>query len=295
MIESLDSIVKSAISRAPDEQLLAIGLALGVEIDRTLLVGPDQQASAVRTILEGEVDARAAEFRIDLPENPTHDDLVRCLGAGKSLLTTVEAILTAANSGRLASAEQQLRVENRIHDDPKILAQLGYHGEIPEIPAELIEECVRTGGTVVLKFKTTVTDIQANLNAALKTDQRTLPLFVGSLAVGLATTNEEPEWIIVPNTVEVDTLSHPKAEALALFPGSATCDPMETVLLLGYNDLLVGEQMPGFKNQGTFTNLEDVVVGSSEQGISVGVFHDCDQDGHILVGLAPRLASKAKE
>lgn len=126
------------------------------------------------------------------------------------------------------------------------MAKLGFKGELPTISQELLEECARTSGTLVLKFKTTVLNYQANLNAALGSKERLHLSYIDDKAKTLATTNEEPSWINVPNTVRVDTLGIPKAMVLNHVPGSATCDPMDTVLMLGYNNLQTGEQLAGF-------------------------------------------------
>jgi hypothetical protein len=190
--------------------------------------------------------------------------------------------------------EQTLRAENRIQDDPDILAKLGFKGEIPSISQELLEECARTSGTLVLKFNTTVLAYQASLNAALGLEKKHLHLYVGDRAKSLATTNEDPNWINVPNTVRIDTIGMPKARALNKVPGSATCDPMDTVLMLGYNNLQAGEQLAGFTNKYTFTDQRDMLVGSHGNGIGVGVRAYYAADGSNGVGLAPRLAPESK-
>ncbi len=188
------------------------------------------------------------------------------------------------------STEKILRAENRIQDNPNILAKLGFKGELPSISQELLEECARTSGTLVLKFKTTVLDYQASLNAALGSDKELLRLYVGDRAKSLATPNEDPNWINVPNTVRVDTLGMSKGAALINVPGSATCDPMDTVLMLGYNNLQAGEQLAGFTNKYTFTDQRDMLVGSGVGGSDVDVGARCADLGYNLVGLAPRLA-----
>ena len=194
------------------------------------------------------------------------------------------------------STEQKLRAENRIQDDPAILAKLGYNKPPPVIPAELLEECARTSGTVVLKFKTTVLNYQAKLNEALGSEKKHLHLsYIEDRAKTLATTNEEPTWINVPNTVKNDTLGLSKANALKHVPGSQTCDPMDTVLMLGYNNLQAGQQMPGFANKWTFTNQKNTLVGSNDNGISVVVGGHYVDGGSSIVGLAPRLASESKK
>ena len=192
------------------------------------------------------------------------------------------------------STEKILRAENRIQDNRDILAKLGFKGQLPPISQELLQECARTSGTLVLKFKTTVLDYQANLNTALGSDKQHLHLHVYDSAESLATTNEEPNWINVPNTVREDTRGMSKNAALNKVPGSATCDPMDTVLMLGYNNLQAGEQLAGFTNKYTFTNQKNTLVGSDGYGIHVGVGGDYDVDGHRNVGLAPRLAPESK-
>ena len=192
------------------------------------------------------------------------------------------------------STEKILRAENRIQDNPNILAKLGFKGELPPISEELLQECARTSGTLVLKFKTTVLAYQENLNAALGSDKEHLHLHVYGSAKSLATTNEEPNRIKVPNTVREDTIGMSKDAALNKVPGSATCDPMDTVLMLGYNNLQAGEQLAGFTNKDTITNQKDTLVGSYGRGIYVGVGGFCDDGGADYVGLAPRLAPESK-
>jgi hypothetical protein len=192
------------------------------------------------------------------------------------------------------STEQTLRAENRIQDNAAILAKLGFKGELPSIPAELLEECARTSGTLVLKFKTTILDYQANLNAALGSKEHLHLSYINDRAKTLATTNEEPSWINVPNTVRVDTLGMPKVTALNHVPGSTTCNPMDTVLMLGFNNLQTGEQLAGFTNKWTFTNQKNTLVGSNGDGIHVRVFDRYVDDGSYYVGLAPRLAPESK-
>jgi hypothetical protein len=192
------------------------------------------------------------------------------------------------------STEQTLRAENRIQDNAAILANLGFKGDLPLIPAELLEECARTSGTLVLKFKTTILDYQANLNAALGSKEHLHLSYINDRAKTLATTNEEPSWINVPNTVRVDTLGMSKARALSHVPGSATCDPMDTVLMLGFNNLQAGEQLAGFTNKWTFTNQKNTLVGSGACGFNVVVYDYFDVSGNLYVGLAPRPAPESK-
>ena len=191
------------------------------------------------------------------------------------------------------STEKTLRAENRIQDNPDILAKLGFKGQLPPISQELLQECARTSGTLVLKFKTTVLDYQANLNTALGSNKQHLHLvYITGSAKSLATTNEEPNWINVPNTVREDTLGMSKKAILN--NGSKTCDPMDTVLMLGYNNLQAGEQLAGFTNKYTFTNQKDTLVGSDGRGISVLVSDFYAAYGNAFVGLAPRLAPESK-
>ena len=191
------------------------------------------------------------------------------------------------------STEKILRAENRIQDNAAILAKLGFKGELPPISEELLQECARTSGTLVLKFKTTVLAYQENLNAALGSDKEHLHLvYITGSAKSLATTNEEPNWINVPNTVREDTLGMSKKAILN--NGSKTCDPMDTVLMLGYNNLQAGEQLAGFTNKYTFTNQKNTLVGSFGLGFYVGVFDIFDGSGSYNVGLAPRLAPESK-
>ncbi len=190
------------------------------------------------------------------------------------------------------SAAVQLRAENRIQDDPEILAKVGFKGEVPQIPADLIEECLSTGGTLVLKFKTTLTDYQSKHNSTLGPINR--PLYVDSSAKKLAITNDAPTWINVPNTVGEDTLGYSKANVLKQIPGSELCDPMDIVLMLGYNNLATGEQMPGFKNKWTFIDQKNMLVGSDVDGIYVYVDGNYDVRGVNHVGLARRFAPESK-
>ena len=224
-------------------------------------------------------------------------NLLKQLGEDVQKLKSLD--LSALNSAREAlpksQLEQTLRAENRIQDNPAILAKLGFKGEIPFISQELLEECARTSGTLVLKFKTTVLGYQASLNAALGSDKEHLHLYITDSAKSLATSNEKPNWINVPNTVKEDTLGMSKNAALNNVPGSATCDPMDTVLMLGYNNLLTGEQQAGFANKLTFTTHKDTLVGSYGFGIRVDVRDFFDVSGaRDLVGLAPRLAPESK-
>ena len=220
------------------------------------------------------------------------------LGGDVKKLNSVD--LSALKSAQEALPESQLstekilRAENRIQDNPAILAKLGFKGALPSIPKELLQECARSSGTLVLKFKTTVLAYHASLNAALGSDMQHLHLHVYGSGKSLATTNEEPNWINVPNTVREDTLGMSKNAALNKVAGSATCDPMDTVLLLGYNNLQAGEQLAGFTNKYTFTNQKDTLVGSDGDGIRVYVCDGYDAYGSGLVGLAPRLAPESK-
>lgn len=206
-------------------------------------------------------------------------------------------LLSTSLPARELTTEQKLRAENRIQDDTAILAKLGYDKSLPAIPAELLEECARTSGTVVLKFKTTVLDYQAKLNEALGSDKKHLHLsYIEDRAKTLATTNEEPTWINVPNTVKNDTLGLSKFDALKHVSGSQTCDSMDTVLMLGYNNLQAGQQLPGFTRKWTFTNQKDTLVGSDGHGILVHVFDASgDYGSYDRVGLAPRLAPESKK
>ena len=208
-------------------------------------------------------------------------------------LSALKSALEALPKSQL-STEKILRAENRIQDNRDILAKLGFKGELPSISQELLDECARTSGTLVLKFKTTVLDYQANLNTALGSDKQHLHLHVYDSAESLATTNEEPNWINVPNTVREDTLRMSKNAALNKVAGSATCNPMDTVLMLGYNNLQAGEQLAGFTNKHTFTNQKDTLVGSDGDGFRVDVDADYDDSGTYGVGLAPRLAPESK-
>ena len=192
------------------------------------------------------------------------------------------------------STEKTLRAENRIQDNPDILAKLGFKGQLPPISQELLQECARTSGTLVLKFKTTVLDYQANLNTALGSNKQHLHLKVNGSVKSLATKNEDPNWINVPNTVREDTLGMSKNAALKKVPGSATCDSMDTVLMLGYNNLQAGEQLAGFTNKYTYTNQKNTMVGSYGRGIVVVVYAYYVDDGYPDVGLAPRLAPESK-
>ena len=210
----------------------------------------------------------------------------------KSLdLSALKSALEALPESQL-STEQTLRAENRIQDNPDILAKLGFKGELPPISEELLQECARSSGTLVLKFKTTVSAYQENLNAALGSDKQHLHLHVYGSGKSLATKNAKPNWINVPNTVREDTLGMSKKAILN--NGSKTCAPMDTVLMLGYNNLQAGEQLAGFTNKYTFTNQKDTLVGSDGRGIRVFVDAYCDDGGFNCVGLAPRLAPESK-
>ena len=222
-------------------------------------------------------------------------EILKQLGEDVEKLKSLD--LSALKSAQEALPESQLekilRAENRIQDNAAILAKLGFKGELPPISEELLQECARSSGTLVLKFKTTVSAYQENLNAALGSDKEHLHLvYITGSAKSLATTNEEPNWINVPNTVREDTLGMSKKAILN--NGSKTCDPMDTVLMLGYNNLQAGEQLAGFTNKYTFTNQKDTLVGSDGRGISVLVSDFYAAYGNAFVGLAPRLAPESK-
>ena len=193
-----------------------------------------------------------------------------------------------------STTEQKLRAGKQIQDDPAILAKLGFHNALPKISSKLLEECARTSGTVVLKFKTTVLAYQEKLNGSLGEQKGRLGLnYLDDKS--LATTNEEPTWINVPNTVNAGTLTLSKATALEQVRGSQTCDPMDIILMLGYHNLQARQQMPGFTNKWTFTSQKDTLVGSLGGGICVYVFAFCDAFGYPDVGLAPRFAPESKK
>ena len=208
--------------------------------------------------------------------------------------TAVPAVPALDQPLSASTTEQKLRAGNGIQDDREILAKLGYDKALPEISSELLEECARTGGTVVFLFKTTVLAYQAKLNESLGEQKGRLGLnYIDDRK--LATTNEEPTWINVPNTVKDDTLKLSKASALEQVPGSQTCDPMDIILMLGYNNLQAGKQMPGFRNKWTFTSQKNTLVGSDGIGIRVIVRDLFDDDGYYDVGLAPRFAPESKK
>ena len=185
------------------------------------------------------------------------------------------------------STEMKLLAGNQIHDDPAILYRLGFSGKLPAIPVHLVERCAQTGNSLVLSFPTTLLEYQAKLNKALGSRNKHLGLiFVEDGASDLAIKNEEPAWIVVPNKVRDDTLGLAKEIALSRVPNGATYDPMNTVLLLGYNNLKTGQQMPGFKNKWTFTSREDTMVGSAADGIRVNFARGYDRSGNFQVGLA---------
>ena len=250
--------------------------------------------------LDNETKNRAAlELTGKIAANPDLAEpilkILEQLGGDVEKLKSLD--LSALKSAQEALPESQLekilRAENRIQDNAAILAKLGFKGELPPISEELLQECARTSGTLVLKFKTTVLAYQENLNAALGSDKEHLHLvYITGSAKSLATTNEEPNWINVPNTVREDTLGMSKKAILN--NGSKTCDPMDTVLMLGYNNLQAGEQLAGFTNKYTFTNQKNTLVGSFGYGFSVRVYDVCDDYGLNDVGLAPRLAPESK-
>ena len=250
--------------------------------------------------LDNETKNRAAlELTGKIAANPDLAEpilkILEQLGGDVEKLKSLD--LSALKSAQEALPESQLekilRAENRIQDNAAILAKLGFKGELPPISEELLQECARTSGTLVLKFKTTVSAYQENLNAALGSDKQHLHLNVYGSAKSLATKNEDPNWINVPNTVREDTLGMSKNAALNKVPGSATCDPMDTVLMLGYNNLQAGEQLAGFTNKYTYTNQKNTLVGSYGSGVYVSVDASYDAGG-FNVGLAPRLAPESK-
>lgn len=250
--------------------------------------------------LDNETKNRAAlELTGKIAANPDLAEpilkILEQLGGDVEKLKSLD--LSALKSAQEALPESQLekilRAENRIQDNAAILAKLGFKGELPPISEELLQECARTSGTLVLKFKTTVLAYQENLNAALGSDKEHLHLHVYGSAKSLATKNAKPNWINVPNTVREDTLGMSKKAILN--NGSKTCAPMDTVLMLGYNNLQAGEQLAGFTNKYTFTNEKNTLVGSYGGGIGVYVdFPYFGAHGYGLVGLAPRLAPESK-
>ncbi len=251
--------------------------------------------------LDNETKNRAAlELTGKIAANPDLAEpilkILEQLGGDVEKLKSLD--LSALKSAQEALPESQLekilRAENRIQDNAAILAKLGFKGELPPISEELLQECARTSGTLVLKFKTTVLAYQENLNAALGSDKEHLHLHVYGSAMSLATKNAKPNWINVPNTVREDTLGMSESAALKKVPGSATCNPMDTVLMLGYNNLQAGEQLAGFTNKYTFTNQKNTLVGSFGRGIFVDVRGSSDVFGYGNVGLAPRLAPESK-
>ena len=249
--------------------------------------------------LDNETKNRAAlELTGKIAANPDLAEpilkILEQLGGDVEKLKSLD--LSALKSAQEALPESQLekilRAENRIQDNAAILAKLGFKGELPPISEELLQECARTSGTLVLKFKTTVLAYQENLNAALGSDKEHLHLHVYGSAKSLATKNAKPNWINVPNTVREDTLEMSKKAILN--NGSKTCAPMDTVLMLGYNNLQAGEQLAGFTNKYTFTNQKNTLVGSDGSGIYVHVLAYYDAFGFYHVGLAPRLAPESK-
>jgi hypothetical protein len=184
-------------------------------------------------------------------------------------------------------SESTLRAENRIQDDPEILTKVGYMGDVPRIPTELLVECASSSFTLVLLFPTTIYQYQSNLNSALGKMNSHLFLRYSNRAK-LAIDIREAIWVNVPNKVLDKTLLLSKAEALMSIAGSELCDPMETVLMLGYSNLLTKQQMPGFRNKGTFTRAKDVYVSSDGAGIGVFGCEDFDNRRLCKIGLAPR-------
>jgi hypothetical protein len=70
---------------------------------------------------------------------------------------------------------------------------------------------------------------------------------------------------------------------------------MDTVLMLGYNNLQTGEELAGFTNKWTFTNQKNTLVGSFGRGFGVDVNDDYgDRGDDPGAGLAPRLAPESK-
>jgi hypothetical protein len=199
---------------------------------------------------------------------------------------------------RYESPEAKLRTENRIQDDPAILTKLGFRGTIPAISPELMTEAARTNGTLVLDFGVSLVDYAKALNAALGRDKSYLHLkFCGGAektTFATKSSGNAPQWKIVPNAVREDTLSLSKVDALKHIPGSQTSEPRDTALMLGYNNLQTGAQMPGFVDRYTFTSQKNTLVGSYGRGVLVLVDDDLfDGDGSSVVGLAPRLAPES--
>lgn len=210
----------------------------------------------------------------------------------------LQVLPPAANAVVELSTEEKLRAENRIQNDPAILAKLGFKGAIPTIIPELMAEAARTNGTLVLDYGVSLVDYAKALNAALGKDKANLHLrFWGraeEATFATESSGDAPQWKIVPNTVREDTLGFSKVASLKHIPGSQTSEPRDTALMLGYNNLQTGEQMPGFVNRYTFTSQKNTLVGSSDDGVYVYVDNICDDDDGSSVGLAPRLAPESK-
>ena len=213
--------------------------------------------------------------------------LPKAIEMASTILRIANGEINATPASYELSTKDRLRAQSRIQDDPRTLARLGYEGDIPEPPSELIERCARTGGTLVLMFKTTALAYQASYNGSLSSDEWHLRMYLNDELKSLAILDDEAKWVNVPNSVREDTLRLSKASALDRVSGGSTRDPMDTLLMLGYNNLLTGEQLPGFKDKWTFTNVKDVVVGSHGGGIRVDFNRHFDSEGDIGIGLAP--------
>ena len=245
---------------------------------------------------------RSEEQTMTLGSTPTQDiaalELTGRIAAdpfiAKPILRIIEKLegdVTKLQSWSQLSPEQILRAENRIQDNPRILADLGFKGKLPPIPEKLLQECVRTGGTAVLLYGTTIQEYQFNLNRALGLKTH-LHLYYGKRVNELAITDEEPHFINVPNTVRDESLGRTKFEAFSNVSPldgvfATLCHPMYTVLMLGYNNLQAGKQLPGFTDKYTYTNEMNTVVGSTDKGIRVSNFSGNDYTGQHNYGVAP--------
>ena len=287
--------VRVSIGNAPIGRLPAIGKLVGIDIDLSRM----QQGDISKAVAEMQEAVLRASAQVgQLSEKPTREEFIRHLAALTNLNKYLDDVHSVANgeapAAPTASTEERLRAQGRIQDDPEVLVKLGYKGKIPQIPKELLEDCARTGGTAVLKFRTTITDLESKVRQALGPDGAELHLNVGDQAKDLAIMNDRPEWINVPNTVDDATIGKPKVKALALVPGSSTCHPMDTVLMLVYNLLATGQQMPGFKDKFTFTDQKNTFVGSGDHSVTVNVDTCYDAEGCGFIGLARRTVPGAK-
>ena len=95
--------------------------------------------------------------------------------------------------------EKLLRAQDFIQDDPLILKQLGHDGVIPPISQELLEQSARTNCAIVLKFPTTLIELESRM-------RESAVAIIDRGAKSLEIDIDKPEWMLVPHSVNEDSL-----------------------------------------------------------------------------------------